>query len=650
MKRLLFALLLGSSAAAIGCGPYFPPSYLASEAPRSPELKYEYDLELLGRHFHPDAWAFEPDRSGGVSTADATRNDFLAAAAALPEEELESALAAYLAFDRACRNGETPEFDAEALPGCAKEFYLYSAGYAEMKNDPACREPAAWKELLALPAGDRKYRTVWVHYMLGNLALKQSADAAYRHYRELRLAKQAGFIDSCALAERSGRNNWLLADNPFDQLRYLPDDRITPLWKKNFLRLANEAWKLDKERMLRDPLLREIALLVFDPLPILEKLPEEETPLVLERVAADCYFHNRLDRCRALLPHLPENSLVRLYLEARFAKREGNRKEAAEKLSLWLANCRKQAVPSWKFYSDEEAQIFPPQSAMPEFPAEVQGILGTIHVDREDFLEALHAFLQAESRVDAAVVAEQLLPADSLIEYCRNHATDPENETHRWLRHLLARRLMRENRVREAGEFFPPSLRALHKLYQETSIAANTLERSKNERALALFELGRILRQHGSELRATELEPDLFLLNGDYPGLPSANWREGQTAVDDSEKLLWNAELPNRNRISRRFHYRRIAADFVARAGALAEDPALRAAGFWAAGFVLADRHPDEADGYYRMLCDGSGSPLAEAARERHWLPPAPKLKALILKAPLEPQPALEEITAAAIP
>ena len=132
--------------------------------------------------------------------------------------------------------------------------------------------------------------------------------------------------------------------------------------------------------------------------------------------------------------------------------------------------------------------------------------------------------------------------------------------------------------------------------------------------------------------------------------MPSANWREGQTAVDDSEKLLWNAELPNRNRISRRFHYRRIAADFFARAGALAEDPALRAAGFWAAGFVLADRHPDEAYGYYRMLCDGSGSPLAEAARERHWLPPAPKLKALILKAPLEPQPALEEITAAAIP
>ena len=252
------------------------------------------------------------------------------------------------------------------------------------------------------------------------------------------------------------------------------------------------------------------------------------------------------------MPHLPENSLVRLYLEARFAKREGNRKEAAEKLSLWLANCRKQAVPSWKFYSDEEAQIFPPQSAMPEFPAEVQGILGTIHVDREDFLEALHAFLQAESRVDAAVVAEQLLPADNLIEYCRNHATDPENETHRWLRHLLARRLMRENRVREAGEFFPPSLRALHKLYQETSIAANTLERSKNERALALFELGRILMQKGFELRATELEPDLFCMDGNYPELPSANWREGQTAVDGSRKLHWNAELPNRNRMTRR--------------------------------------------------------------------------------------------------
>ena len=98
-------------------------------------------------------------------------------------------------------------------------------------------------------------------------------------------------------------------------------------------------------------LLREIALLIFDPLPILKELPNGETPLVLERVAADCYFHNKLDRCRALLPYLPEDSLIRLYLEARFAKREGNLEEAAGKLSLWLANYRKQALPAKGFSS-----------------------------------------------------------------------------------------------------------------------------------------------------------------------------------------------------------------------------------------------------------------------------------------------------------
>lgn len=648
MKRLLSALLLGASAAAVGCGPYFPPSYLASEAPRSPELKYEYDLELLGKHFYPDAWAFKPDPAGGLSTADATRSDFLAAAALLPEEERQNALASYLAYDRACRTGEVPKFNTRSLPACLKEFYLYSSGYAEMKNDPDCREPAAWKELLELPAADRKFRTTWVHYMLGNLALKESADAAYRHYRELRLARQAGFVDSCALAERSGRNNWLLADNPFDQLRYLPADRITPLWKKNFLRLAAEAWELDRERVLRDPLLREIALLIFDPLPILKELPNGETPLVLERVAADCYFHNKLDRCRALLPYLPEDSLIRLYLEARFAKREGNLEEAAGKLSLWLANYRKQAFPAKGFSSPAGEKLRQTWSGSPEFSRDVHGVLGAIHVDREDFLEALHAFLQAGSWVDAAVVAEQLLPTDTLIEYCRNHTATPENRYGTEVRYLLARRLMRENRVREAGEFFPPQLLPLHELYIETSIAANDPERSKNERALALFELGRLLMQKGFELRGTELEPDLFYLAGNYPELPSENWRNGQISVDGSRLFFWKAELSNRNRISRRFHYRRIAADYFARAGALSEDPALRAAGFWAAGFVLAKRHPDEADGYYRMLCDCAGSPLAEAARKRNWLPAAPGLRDLILKAPLLPQPPLEEITRAA--
>lgn len=650
MKRLLFALLLGTSATALGCGPYFPPSYLASEAPKSPELKYEYDLELLGRRFYPDAWAGEPKESAGLSTADATRRDFLSAAAVLPEEEQKRAIDAYLAFDRACRDGETPTFDARGLPGCLKEFYLYSSGFAEMKNDPDCREPAAWKELLELPASDRKFRTTWVHYMLGNLAQKESADAAYRHYRELRLAKLANFADSCALAERSGRNNWLLADNPFDRLRYLPADRITPLWKKNFLQLANEAWRLDRERMLKDPLLREIALLVFDPLPILEQFPKGETPLVLERVAAGCYFQNRLELCRTLLPRLPEDSLVRLYLEARFAKREGNTREAAEKLSRWLANFRKQAVPPWKFYSQSERNQRQSWSGPPEFSFDVLGVLGAIHVDQEEFLEALHAFMLAGSWLDAAIVAEQLLPVDSLIEYCRNHAADPDNERHSRMRYLLARRLVREHRGCEAAEFFPSRLRPLLELYLKTSIAANALERPKNERALALFELGRILRQKGFELRATELEPDLFFLGGSYPALPTRNWRDGQIAVDGSRLFFWKAALPNRNPLSRRFHYRRLAADCFARAGALAEDPALRAAGFYAAGFVLADRHPDEADGYCRMLCDCTDSPLAEAARQRHWLPVAPKLEKLILKAPLEPQPSLEDITCAATP
>ncbi|MBS1370449.1 MAG: hypothetical protein HPZ91_10890 [Lentisphaeria bacterium] len=660
MKHLLTTLMLGLSAAAIGCGPYFPSSYLASEAPRMPDFKYAYDLELLGRHFYPDAWAGELPESGGLSTPDATRNDFPAAAAALPAERKKEALDAYLAFDKACRAGDAPQFNAASLPPQLREFYLYSAGYAEMRKDPACLEPEAWKELLALPAETRKFRTTWVHYMLGNLAMKRSAGQAYKHYRELRLAKTAGFADSCGLAERSGRLNWLLADNPFDKLRYLAADRITPLWEKNFTRLAAEARKQDEERMLKDPLLREIALLVFDPLPILEKLPDDCRPLILERLAAGCYFQNRLDTCRALLPKLPEDSLVRLYLEARFAKREGNQKLAAEKLSKWLSSYRKQSTPAWKFPDAEKGTFYQTKDQIPNFPEEVQGVLGTVRVDQQDFLEALHAFMQSESWLDAAVVAEQLLPTDKLIEYCRNHAADPKNSSRQRLRYLLARRLMREYRVREASEFFPPEIRPIHDLYLAANLKANTLSLSKDERALALFQLGRILRRKGFELRATELEPDHFYMGGNHEELPTQKWRDGQYPVGEewrffdrprgTELLNWSVPLPNLNRITRRFHYRRNAADFFARAGALAENPALRSASFWAAGFILKDRHPDEANGYFQMLCDNGDAPMAAEARKLNWLPPNPKLEKFILKEPLTSPVSQEDIMRTATP
>ena len=146
---------------------------------------------------------------------------------------------------------------------------------------------------------------------------------------------------------------------------------------------------------------------------------------------------------------------------------------------------------------------------------------------------------------------------------------------------------------------------------------------------------------------------------GAHEELPSQNWRDGQfplKTVDwyfsdlprGPELINWSAPLPNLNRLARRFHYRRIAADFFARAGVLADDPALRAAAFWSAGYCLKDRHPDEANEYYLMLCDSGDAPMAAEARQLKWFPANPALELLVFKSPLEKEPGKEEIAEAA--
>lgn len=205
MKNLLAALTFGlSAAAALGCGPYFPESYLAFETPRTGDFDLACHIKALAEHFHPDM-PIVPKPAKNISTAEGTRLDFLAAAAAagLPERECPAALERYLAF---CRQ-PSPEAVPSALPAKLREFYLYALGRNAVMTDPDDRCPEAWRELLSLPPELRHYRTTWVLYMLGNLQLNRAPEEAFRYYTRLREAAREGFADTIGLAWLSLRTN-----------------------------------------------------------------------------------------------------------------------------------------------------------------------------------------------------------------------------------------------------------------------------------------------------------------------------------------------------------------------------------------------------------------------------------------------------------
>ena len=69
----------------------------------------------------------------------------------------------------------------------------------------------------------------------------------------------------------------------------------------------------------------------------------------------------------------------------------------------------------------------------------------------------------------------------------------------------------------------------------------------------------------------------------------------------------------------RRWHYRDDAVGFWSRAALLTDNENVRAAALYLAFRTLQLRYPDEADHYYKMLCDCRPQPLAQRAWQARW-------------------------------
>ena len=111
------------------------------------------------------------------------------------------------------------------------------------------------------------------------------------------------------------------------------------------------------------------------------------------------------------------------------------------------------------------------------------------------FQEALYSFLLGNAWSDAALVAEEHLDVTGLREFVDAHENNPRlpERMSRKLRHLLARRLMREGRFEEAGRYFPADLRAAWRDFAEQAAAAKDPALSAERRAAANFRLGQII-------------------------------------------------------------------------------------------------------------------------------------------------------------
>jgi hypothetical protein len=279
--------------------------------------------------------------------------------------------------------------------------------------------------------------------------------------------------------------------------------------------------------------------------------------------------------------------------------------------------------------------------------------------------------VKASYHDDAAYLAERVLTTDELVAWMKRNRPAPKVDPGQqvfllgkdgellqpedvWqgdrLRYLLARRLAREFRFREAAEFMPHALSRIFDHYVRLHRAARDGSRSHETKAVILWDLAVMCRHLGMEFFGYEGAPDSNNWDGMFPGLDYLSRRSHpggwHFSWDDDERAIKGPKAPedfavppiSREEIQRlaphlaakepRFHYRYDAAEIAWRAATLLPDNdprtlfILHEAGRW-----LAGRDPQAADRFYQEIIRRcSGLPLGRELDRRRWfLPQSPE-------------------------
>lgn len=287
-------------------------------------------------------------------------------------------------------------------------------------------------------------------------------------------------------------------------------------------------------------------------------------------------------------------------LAARFAQR------SASPLAWWVRAklaVRKGDLSAAAADYAEAIKALPPQTSAQTTldPANVhllQGESATLTLARGEYVDALAQFYAVASQLgsdgndydnsvgygyDVSYLAERVLTTDELKAFVDTHATSfgaPTRDA--WnvplatnLRWLLARRLMRDGRYREALAYFPPKGN-LGKDAGDLRQLASDYTANLHQAAHAWTAVGRaegwyraavIAREHGMELLGYEQSPDDNFTSGAFQGGAGLDAKQMQQTYVTAGERARHAQ--SRAKPDLRFHYRYIAADQASHAADL---------------------------------------------------------------------------------
>ncbi len=351
------------------------------------------------------------------------------------------------------------------------------------------------------------------------------------------------------------------------------------------------------------------------------------------RLALLSYRQDEFVSCIRRLQTTPATAPLAGWLTARLLIREGRIKEAADLLAEVVEkNALKAKIAAQSAAADFDAPPVSPWRYERQLTVSENGVdlasrivaeHGALSLARQNYAEALDCFLRCEIEDDAAYVAEYVMTTGELQKYVDAAWPDlaektPENGTR--IRHILAKRLMRERRWQDARPYFPQTALDVYDQYVADVQQAYNESLSAELRAAGFWRAAANVRDNGRALFAAEVGPIWTADRGwlEIPVPQPARCVEMPVSSDEAARVA-SRTISKEDRDHR---YR--AAELASYAAALLPNDDERTALILAtAGVWLKNRDPRAAEPFYKMLAIRcAGTPLGKSVNALHWFPP----------------------------
>ncbi len=344
-----------------------------------------------------------------------------------------------------------------------------------------------------------------------------------------------------------------------------------------------------------------------------------------DRLAWIAYQAGDFKAAARWLKKAPKDALIAQWIRAKLLLRDGKLDKAAEMLADVV-----RAFPNNK----ENYHYRCRNERYSNNPA--QGELAVLRMARGQYVEAMDLLIRGNFWTDAAYVAERVLTPKELTAYVDR--TWPQtgkeelSEKREDVRYLLARRLARLGRFKQARPYYPDEYLKVFDKYVTSLKRGRDPKQSKTNRAKSLWEAAKTARKDGMELLGTEVEPDWYVYGGGFDEGSFAK-RRNEAAKKNNAVLVTPDEKKRQKKhkinIEKRFHYRYIAANLGWDAAELMPDESDKTAKVLCeAGTWLKDRDPETADRFYKALVNRCGTTaLGKEADKLRWFPKLEKKK-----------------------